>query len=317
MVAPAAAGRRQSEPRAARRRDAADGRLADRATPTWSSSCSRKGASVNARATRGQTALMWAVAQKHPDVVKLLLAHGADVHARSKVWSQVMAVLAARHARVQPDDSARRRHRADVRGPGRRSRVGEAARRRRRQRQRRRRLGRERHGAGGACRIPAISCEFLLDKGADANTSGDGFTALHAAIMRRDERMVGALLAHGADPNAPVTQLDADAPFVEGLELQSRSGRRDPALARGPRHAPRDHAPAGEAGREPARRAPCRVSRGRSGRDAHADDHAADGGGRHGWPGAAVGANRSRGARSADARSRHAGGRAWASTSMP
>ena len=35
---------------------------------------------------------MWAVAQKHPDVVKVLLAHGADVHARSDVWSEVMAV---------------------------------------------------------------------------------------------------------------------------------------------------------------------------------------------------------------------------------
>ena len=34
---------------------------------------------------------MWAVAQNHPDVVKVLLARGADVHAKS-VWSQVMAV---------------------------------------------------------------------------------------------------------------------------------------------------------------------------------------------------------------------------------
>src|SRR5213078_5332408 len=33
---------------------------------------------------------------------------------------------------------------------------------------------------------------------------GAGFTALHAAIMHRDEPMVRALLAHGADPNLPV-----------------------------------------------------------------------------------------------------------------
>ncbi len=46
--------------------------------------------------------------------------------------------------------------------------------------------------------------EFLLDKGSDPNTSGGGFTALHAAAQRRDERMVAALLKHGADPNAPV-----------------------------------------------------------------------------------------------------------------
>jgi ankyrin repeat protein len=46
--------------------------------------------------------------------------------------------------------------------------------------------------------------EFLLDKGADANAAGPGFTALHEAIMRRDERMVKALLAHGANPNTPL-----------------------------------------------------------------------------------------------------------------
>ena len=46
--------------------------------------------------------------------------------------------------------------------------------------------------------------EFFLDKGANPNASGAGFTALHAAIMRRDERMVTALLNHGADPQLPV-----------------------------------------------------------------------------------------------------------------
>src|SRR4029453_5764710 len=46
--------------------------------------------------------------------------------------------------------------------------------------------------------------EFLLDKGADANAIGPGFTARHEAIMRRDERMVTALLAHGANPNTPL-----------------------------------------------------------------------------------------------------------------
>src|SRR5438552_279393 len=50
------------------------------------------GADVNAHAARGQTALMWAVAQKHPEVVKVLLAHGASIHARSDVLSQVMGV---------------------------------------------------------------------------------------------------------------------------------------------------------------------------------------------------------------------------------
>ena len=51
-----------------------------------------KGGNVNAHATRGQTALMWAVAEKHPEVVKVLLAHGVDLNAKSDTWSQVMAV---------------------------------------------------------------------------------------------------------------------------------------------------------------------------------------------------------------------------------
>src|SRR5262245_56431118 len=46
------------------------------------------GADVNhAERDREQTALMWAVARHHPDVVKLLLARHADVRARTRVRS--------------------------------------------------------------------------------------------------------------------------------------------------------------------------------------------------------------------------------------
>src|SRR5213076_1337063 len=51
-----------------------------------------KGGNPNAHGTRGQTALMWAISQKHPDVVKLLLAHKADIQARSDVLNEVMAI---------------------------------------------------------------------------------------------------------------------------------------------------------------------------------------------------------------------------------
>src|SRR5207244_7383764 len=51
-----------------------------------------KGANINAHGTRGQTALMWAVAQQHPEVVRVLIAHKADLHAKSEVYNEVMAV---------------------------------------------------------------------------------------------------------------------------------------------------------------------------------------------------------------------------------
>ena len=47
--------------------------------------------------------------------------------------------------------------------------------------------------------------EFLLDEGADPNAAEAGFSALHVAIMRRDEDMGRRLLARGADPNARLT----------------------------------------------------------------------------------------------------------------
>ena len=47
----------------------------------------RHGASVNAKESyRGETALMWAVAEDHPDVAKLLIDQGAQVNARSTVY---------------------------------------------------------------------------------------------------------------------------------------------------------------------------------------------------------------------------------------
>jgi len=42
-------------------------------------------ADTNAQESKGgQTALMWAAAGRHPQLLKLLVEHGADVHARSK-----------------------------------------------------------------------------------------------------------------------------------------------------------------------------------------------------------------------------------------
>jgi ankyrin repeat protein len=163
----------------------------------------QKGADPNARATRGQTALMWAAAQRHPDVVKVLIAHRADIHLRSHQWSEMMAVpphglplynrviphggdtalLFA--ARVGDLESAKLLVAAGAN-------VDEAD-----------ASGVTATAMAAHAGFPDL-VELFLDRGADPNAAGAGFTALHAAIMRRHTRMAGALLAHGADANAPV-----------------------------------------------------------------------------------------------------------------
>jgi ankyrin len=162
-----------------------------------------RGANANARAARGQTALMWAVAQRHPAVVKVLLAHGADVHARSETWTQVMAVSPHGHPeynRAIPFGSNTPLMFAARSGDLESAKLLVAA------------------GAhvndvdGWGVSVMALAAhsgftdlvEFLLDAGADVNASRAGFAALHAAIMRRDEKLVRTLLAHGANPNLPL-----------------------------------------------------------------------------------------------------------------
>jgi ankyrin repeat protein len=162
------------------------------------------GADPNVRGTRGQTALMWAASQRHPEAVRVLLAHGADVDARSETWSQVMAVPP--HA-----DPANQQ---DVPHGGNTAllfaaRVGDIA------------SARLLIDAGAD--VDAVDAwglsstvlaahsgfrdllDLLLEAGADPDAAGAGFAALHAAILRRDEPMARALLAHGADPNSRIT----------------------------------------------------------------------------------------------------------------
>jgi ankyrin repeat protein len=162
-----------------------------------------KGARVDARAARGQTALMWAAAQRHPDVVRALLAGGADVHARSEVWSQMMAVPphgVAKYNRVIPHGGDTALLFAARSGDLSSARLLVAA-------------GANVNDAdawGVSATVLAAHSGFgelvgfLLERGADPNAAAAGFTALHVAIMRRDTRMAAALLARGADANAPV-----------------------------------------------------------------------------------------------------------------
>ena len=173
------------------------------------------GADVNRREpTEEQTALMWAVAQRHPAVVEVLLESGADVHARSRVRRKVISrrlqsdlkygelgrsygtdaeetriggftplLFAARQGDL---DSARLllAKGADVNdtAPDGTSALVVAT-----------------HSGHGTLAI------FLLDRGANPNAAEAGYTALHAAVLTGDLNLVEALLAHEARPDAQVT----------------------------------------------------------------------------------------------------------------
>lgn len=173
-------------------------------------------ANVNAtEALRGQTALMWASAQQHPDVVKTLLEVGASVGARSR----------ARRQLVNTSNNADYSGVIEVEQGGYTpllfaARMGDVD------------SGRIllENGADlndkaplgtSALVIAAHSghrafAELLLEKGADPNAMDAGYGALHIAVQRGDTELVKSLLARGADPNAyilrgsPTRRVSAD-----------------------------------------------------------------------------------------------------------
>ena len=160
---------------------------------------------VNAReASRRQTALMWAAAQGYPGVVRVLLAHGADVGARALSRSLRVSLggsgaegaadlplggftpllFAARQGGVE---SARLLLDAGAD-------VNETA-------------------PDGASALVVASfsghgelAAFLLRRGAEPNAAAAGYAALHTAVLRSDARLVRILLAHGADPDVRLTR---------------------------------------------------------------------------------------------------------------
>ena len=162
------------------------------------------GADANAtESSHGQTALMWAVAQRHPAIVRMLLEHGANINDRSHVYQKVISssgnadpsgvydiaqggytplLFAARQGDLE---SARLLVAAGAD-------VNDAA-----------PMGTSTLVVAALSGHGALAA-FLLESGADPNAADAGYTAVHAAVLRGDPDLVTALMAHGADPNAPL-----------------------------------------------------------------------------------------------------------------
>ena len=166
-------------------------------------------ANVDAAERSGeQTALMWAVTQRHPRVVQALIDGGANVHATSNVWRQRVLMCCERFlgdpegitdvdrgaftallfaARLGELESAR----ALVKG---KANVNDTA-----------------VDGTSALALAILSghatlASFLLEQGADPNANRGGHTALHAAVLRGDLQLVQSLLQRGANPNVQLTR---------------------------------------------------------------------------------------------------------------
>ena len=180
------------------------------------------GADANARERwRGQTAVMWAAAEGQAEVVQALVERGADIHARSNAGFTAL-LFAARQGQIEAV-SALLKAGADVNetlpseSPGENVPPVGAA-----------RQPYGRLDGASALMLAVRSGHFelaalLLDKGADPNAHGPGWTALHEITWVRrpgfghnfpgpvgsgamdNLEFVRKLAAHGADLNARMT----------------------------------------------------------------------------------------------------------------
>src|SRR5262245_32947041 len=157
---------------------------------------------------RDQAALMFAISAHHPDVVRLLIEVGADIHTRSKTWHEhglaccqdynkdsgrPMAVVQGGFTpllyAVQSGDlkSAKLLLAAGAN-------VNDRA-------------------ANGVSAIAMAAImgrrdllRLLVEQGANLDAADGGYTALLASVLRQDYEAAKVLLMHGANPNAILTK---------------------------------------------------------------------------------------------------------------
>jgi uncharacterized protein len=166
-----------------------------------------RGAHVGAReSSRGQTALMWAAAENNAEVVKLLVEAGADVHERSRAGALSPLLFAVRGGHIAASLAL-----IDAGAP-----VGEAL-----------------PDGTSALVLAVVNAHYelaaaLLERGADANASAQGWTALHQIAWSRRHNagfnlpgpvqtgaldsldLVRRLAARGANVNARMTKEPKD-----------------------------------------------------------------------------------------------------------
>jgi ankyrin repeat protein len=168
-----------------------------------------KGARVNVKEkAHDQTAMMWAASQRHPEVTALLIEAGGEIDARSRTYAQtVVGEQTQRFGREELNYSVLRGGSTPLlfaarSGDTTSARLLLAA-------------GANVNDAlpdGTSALVLAAhsghgeTAAMLLEKGANPNSADNGYTALHAAVLRGDLELVKVLLAHKANPDLRTTK---------------------------------------------------------------------------------------------------------------